>query len=81
MWLLKQVTVLFTGPLSIYFNDIMQVITVSGAKSQNQILYFNSADSRVVRAFESGAADSGLVPSRVKPMTLRSVFTASLLDV
>ena len=28
----------------------------------------------------SGAVDSGLIPSRVKPMTLRLVFTASLLD-
>ena len=25
--------------------------------------------------------DSGLIPSRVKPMTLKLVFTASLLDV
>ena len=31
-------------------------------------------------ASASGAVDSGLIPSRVKPMTLKSVFTASLLD-
>ena len=28
----------------------------------------------------SGAVESGLIPSRVKPMTLKLVFTASLLD-
>ena len=28
-----------------------------------------------------GAVDSGLIPSRVKPMTLKLVFTASLFDV
>ena len=28
----------------------------------------------------SCAVDSGLIPSRVKPMTLKLVFTASLLD-
>ena len=32
------------------------------------------------RASASGAVDLGLIPSRVKPMTLKSVFTASLLD-
>ena len=41
----------------------------------------NSSDGRVVRASASGAADSGLIPSRVKPMTLKLVFTTSLLDV
>ena len=32
------------------------------------------------RASASGAVDSRLIPSRVKPMTLKLVFTASLLD-
>ena len=32
------------------------------------------------RASASRAADLGLIPSRVKPMTLKLVFTASLLD-
>ena len=40
-----------------------------------------SSDSRVIRASASGAVDLGLIPSRVKPMTLQLVFTASLLDV
>ena len=40
----------------------------------------NSSDGRVVRASASLAIDSGLIPSRVKPMTLKLVFTASLLD-
>ena len=34
----------------------------------------------MVRASVSGAVDSGLIPNRVKPMTLKSIFTASLLD-
>ena len=29
----------------------------------------------------SGVVDSSLIPSRVKPMTLKLVFPASLLDV
>ena len=35
---------------------------------------------RVVRASPLGAVDLGLIPSRVKPMTLKLVFTAFLLD-
>ena len=37
-------------------------------------------DGRVVRASASRAAASGLIPSWVKPMTLKLVFTVSLLD-
>ena len=40
-----------------------------------------SSDGRVVKASASGAVDSGLSLSRVKPMTLKLVFTAFLLDV
>ena len=40
----------------------------------------NSSNGRVVRASASGAVDSGLTPSRDKPMTVKLVFTASLLD-
>ena len=32
------------------------------------------------RASASGNVDAGLVPSQVKPMTLKLIFTASLLD-
>ena len=32
------------------------------------------------RAFSFGAVNLGLIPSRVKPMTSKLVFTASLLD-
>ena len=39
-----------------------------------------SSDGQVVRASASGAIDSGLIPSRVKLMTLKLVSTASLLD-
>ena len=39
---------------------------------------FNCLDGRVLRVSASGAVDSGLIPSRVKPMTLELVFTAFL---
>ena len=39
-----------------------------------------SSDGRVIRASASGAVDSGLSPRRVKPIALKLVFTASLLD-
>ena len=41
---------------------------------------FNYLDRRVLTASTSRAVDLGLIPSRVKPMTLKLVFTASLLD-
>ena len=34
----------------------------------------------MAKAFASGAVDLNLIPSRIKPMTLKLVFTASLLD-
>ena len=37
-------------------------------------------DGRVVRVSASAAVDLGLIPSRVKPITLKLVFTAPLLD-
>ena len=40
----------------------------------------NSSGGRVIRASASGAVDLVLIPSRVKPLTLKLVFTASLLD-
>ena len=39
-----------------------------------------SSDGRVMRASASGAADSGLIPTRVKAMTSKLVFTDLLLD-
>ena len=41
---------------------------------------FNSSDGRVNGSSASEALDSGLIPSRVKPMPLKLVFTVSLLD-
>ena len=35
------------------------------------VLTFDSSDGRVVRVSASGAVDLGLIPSRVKPMTLK----------
>ena len=40
----------------------------------------NSSVGGVIRASTSGAADVGLIPSLVKPMTLKLAFTASLFD-
>ena len=42
---------------------------------------FDSSDGRVVRASASGDVDLSLISSRVRPMTSKLVFTASLLDV
>ena len=43
-------------------------------------LVVTRSDGLVVRASASGAVDPGLIPSRVKPVTLKLLFTASLLD-
>ena len=40
----------------------------------------NSSDGRLVRMSTFGAVDSGLIPSWVKPMALKLIFTVSLLD-
>ena len=40
----------------------------------------NNSDGRVIRASASGAVNLGLIPSPVKSMTIKLVFTASLLD-
>ena len=40
----------------------------------------NKSDGRMVRAFTFGVVDSSLIPNPVKSMTLKLVFTASLLD-
>ena len=40
----------------------------------------NSSDGRVVRTYTFGAVDSGLTPIRVKPTTLKLVFTTFPLD-
>ena len=43
------------------------------------MLAFNSFDGRVDRASAPKPKNLGLIPSQVKPMTLKLVFTASLL--
>ena len=40
----------------------------------------NSRDGQVIRASAFRAVDSGLIPSRVKPITSKSVFTISSHD-
>ena len=42
--------------------------------------YNNSSDGRMARASASGDVDVVLITSRVKPITLKLVFTASLFD-
>ena len=53
--------------------------------TMNRAMYlqgrWNSSDGRVVKASASEAVDLGLIPSRVKPMSLKLVFRASLLHV
>ena len=46
----------------------------------NVLLLPTATDGRVVRASTLGAADLGLIWSRIKPMTLKWIFTASLFD-
>ena len=56
-----------------------QPVTLS-VSSQAGFELVYSSDGRVVRASASIAVNLGFIPSRVKPITLKSVFTASLLD-
>ena len=42
---------------------------------------FNSSDCSAVRASASEAVDLGLITNRVKPIILKLVLTASLLEV
>ena len=46
----------------------------------NLFLCNNISDDLVDRASASGDVSSGLIPSQLIPMTLKLVFTASLLD-
>ena len=55
--------------------------TSFAAQCTNHSANSKCKNGRVVRASISGSVDSGLIPIRVKPMTLKLVFTASLLDV
>ena len=50
------------------------------ACQKNLVAQLHSIDGQMVRAPAYRAVDSGLIPSRVKPMTFKLVFTASLLD-
>ena len=66
------------------FNNIeklfAQTVLVICENSRLDNTLINSSNDRVVRASASGAVDTGLIPIRIKPMTLKLVFTASLLD-
>ena len=58
------------------FHRLLKLIMIL---TNSEVIY-NSSDGRVVSTFATGAVDSGLIPSRVKPMTLKLVFTTSLFD-
>ena len=64
----------------ISLNFFHYVILTYGELTRRAFVAFNSSDGRVNRSSASEAVDSGLIPSRVKPMTLKLVFTAFLLD-
>ena len=70
---MKAITSLLPGHLGIYGNEKADILTKLGSA-------LNSSDVRVVRVSASGAANLGLIPSRIKPMTLKLVFTTSLID-
>ena len=55
-------------------------VTVTSKWGHHTMHLYNSSDGRVVRVSASAAVDPGLIPSRVKPITLKLIFTASLLD-
>ena len=42
---------------------------------------FNNSDGRVDREYAARAVDSSLIPSLVKPMTLKLLLTASRLTL
>ena len=71
-------TVLFLLPFSVVFRAANSILSSNSLNSS--FLPNSNSDGRVVRASASGAVDAGLIPSRLKPMTLKLVFTASLLD-
>ena len=50
------------------------------ARISTDVDKINSSDGRTLRASASAAVDLDLIPSRIKSMTLKLVFTASLLD-
>ena len=55
-------------------------IILNQPRNSQKNIHICIRDGQVVTASVSGAVDSGLIPSRVKPMTLKLVFTVSQLD-
>ena len=48
-------------------------------KQVERLVFYHISDGRMIRASATGPVDSGFIPSRVKPMNLKWIFTASLL--
>ena len=58
---------------------IFCVLMIFGTKSLRHFIMTAALDGRVVRASASRAVHSGFIPSRVRPITLKLIFTAAFL--
>ena len=63
------------------FRDLVPALICGKLRKSSIFQFYNSSDGRVIKASSSGAVDLGLIPSRVKPMALKLVFTASCLTL
>ena len=65
-----------------HYKDESDEVTLTKAHFAKvaMLILIYSSDGRVVRASASDSVDSSLISSRVKPMTIKLVFTASLID-
>ena len=56
------------------------LLQASCNQNKSRISVTDSSDGRVIRASALEAVDLGFIPSQVKPVTSKLVFTASLHD-
>ena len=69
------------GELRVMETDRKQLLnTVQELKVRFVSSFIYSSDGRVTRAYFSGALDLDWIPSLVKPVTVKLMFTASSLD-
>ena len=61
-------------------NILQEAVTKSCCEIANNILVITTQLAEWYTAYASGALHLDLLPNRVKPMTLKLVFTVSLLD-
>ena len=79
-WLLAPVTCMFQQCSVFFIRKNVLALATSHSQTIFIIRFYNISDGRVVRASASGAVNAGWIPSRVKPVTLKLVFIAFLLD-